>query len=399
MLLNLFDARQAKKLARTLEKEFAAHGVQLAHSQALDMLARLAGRNGWKDIVRSRSPEVLDTQLLPMELEHIRENEGNDYGEEAALLVHNGFQLRYSANDEAPCDYVRVCDPLGREIAYWVSDEWRDDPEVVMGAILGALVQGVPLAPTKGGLRPSVAALQAEPETAEEECPECKGAEFPGFKLGVPCVRCNGTRFITVSDGASGQQSSRQTQKCPDGLTPDGPACPRCGGPRGPSGVDGGSWVHIQPRPEDTERCQHGVRRPHECKACADETPAEDARRWVAQELAKRNAPRIQDVRFKDLTAVLIDGEYWDVSYVEPEVLACLGDETRDETERDAEDSALLRLVADRGEFRTREHDLCLELVRSLRWDAASGCFVNEEGTTYDFIYAQRFADAWKQKD
>jgi len=32
--------------------------------------------------------------------------------------------------------------------------------------------------------------------------------------------------------------------KCPDGLTPDGPVCPRCGGRRGPSGVDGGSWVH-----------------------------------------------------------------------------------------------------------------------------------------------------------
>jgi len=34
------------------------------------------------------------------------------------------------------------------------------------------------------------------------------------------------------------------TTKCEDGLTPDGPVCPRCGGPRGPSGVDGGSWVH-----------------------------------------------------------------------------------------------------------------------------------------------------------
>ncbi len=33
-------------------------------------------------------------------------------------------------------------------------------------------------------------------------------------------------------------------EKCPNALTPDGPVCPRCGGRRGPSGVDGGSWVH-----------------------------------------------------------------------------------------------------------------------------------------------------------
>lgn len=32
--------------------------------------------------------------------------------------------------------------------------------------------------------------------------------------------------------------------KCPDGLLPDGENCPRCGERRGPSGVDGGSWVH-----------------------------------------------------------------------------------------------------------------------------------------------------------
>jgi len=32
--------------------------------------------------------------------------------------------------------------------------------------------------------------------------------------------------------------------KCPDNLLPGGPVCPRCGKRRGPSGVDGGSWVH-----------------------------------------------------------------------------------------------------------------------------------------------------------
>jgi hypothetical protein len=38
---------------------------------------------------------------------------------------------------------------------------------------------------------------------------------------------------------------------CPDAQLPDGPTCPRCGGPRAPSGVGGGSWVHF-PAPESS---------------------------------------------------------------------------------------------------------------------------------------------------
>ena len=38
---------------------------------------------------------------------------------------------------------------------------------------------------------------------------------------------------------------SAEGPQCENGLLPDGPVCPRCGGPRGPSGVDGGSWVHM----------------------------------------------------------------------------------------------------------------------------------------------------------
>jgi hypothetical protein len=37
-------------------------------------------------------------------------------------------------------------------------------------------------------------------------------------------------------------------EPCEDALTPDGDSCPRCGGPRAPSGVDGGSWVHFPQR-------------------------------------------------------------------------------------------------------------------------------------------------------
>ena len=44
-------------------------------------------------------------------------------------------------------------------------------------------------------------------------------------------------------------------EECPDALTPDGDICPRCGGPRAPSGVDGGSWVHF-PRKSPSELLQ-----------------------------------------------------------------------------------------------------------------------------------------------
>lgn len=37
-------------------------------------------------------------------------------------------------------------------------------------------------------------------------------------------------------------------EACPDGLLPDGIECPRCHGKRAPSGIDGGTWVHIGER-------------------------------------------------------------------------------------------------------------------------------------------------------
>jgi hypothetical protein len=283
MFLNLFDAREAKKAARTLEKELAVRGLELAHGQALDVLAKLAGKHDWKQVAREREPAALDARLMPMEREHIRENADNDYGEEAALLVHNGFQLRYSAQSETP-DYVRVCDPLGREIAYWVSDEWRDDPELVMGAILGALAQGEPMEPAKGGLRPAAKTSGEQPEESQRE-------------------------------------------------------------------------------------------------------------------------PRIQDVSFTDLTAVRINGDYWDVHFVEPDALAQLMDDTSAELPDDADkelleesDPVVVWIFNDDEPPHVTEDMLRLRRLQQMRWDALSGCFVDEAGNVYDFIYAQRFADAWKQQ-
>lgn len=49
------------------------------------------------------------------------------------------MQLRAEGESPDGTSYVRVCDPEGREVAYWNYEEWRDEPEFVMGAIVGAL--------------------------------------------------------------------------------------------------------------------------------------------------------------------------------------------------------------------------------------------------------------------
>jgi len=38
--------------------------------------------------------------------------------------------------------YVRVVDVDGRELGYWDKEEWKDDPECVMGAIFALAQNG-----------------------------------------------------------------------------------------------------------------------------------------------------------------------------------------------------------------------------------------------------------------
>lgn len=143
-MMNIHTLEQAKKLARNLEKALSRKGVELAHGKTLDVLAMAAGHIDWNSFSTVLSQEGIDKQLNPYELEAARNSEGDCYGREAMVVAHNGFQLRYSDETEM-CEYVRVCDPLGREIAYWDNQEWAEDPQLVMGAMLGALVRGKPM--------------------------------------------------------------------------------------------------------------------------------------------------------------------------------------------------------------------------------------------------------------
>lgn len=159
-MLQINNAKTAKKSARALEKFMARSGVALGHGKALEAIAVLSGFKDWNSMAQATSADAMDAQLDGFELSHIEHNQDVDYGHECAAVVHTGFELRYSASEDL-VDYVRVCDPLGREIAYWNSDEWQEDPQVVMGAILGALMRGRPQ--LRGNLRASAAQEGAAP--------------------------------------------------------------------------------------------------------------------------------------------------------------------------------------------------------------------------------------------
>jgi len=142
-MLHIFNARNAKATARALERFMARLGFDLKHGQALDALAVMAGEGNWSALANGQLSEAaMNRQLMDIELKHIEENRDSGYGPECALIAHTGFELRYSANVDEDLTYVRVCDPLGREVGYWVDDEWKEDPRIVMGAILGALTRG-----------------------------------------------------------------------------------------------------------------------------------------------------------------------------------------------------------------------------------------------------------------
>lgn len=60
--------------------------------------------------------------------------------DEFILHLENGNTIRTDTYADHPegSSYVRICGPDGREFAYWSYTEWAEDPQLVMGAILGS---------------------------------------------------------------------------------------------------------------------------------------------------------------------------------------------------------------------------------------------------------------------
>lgn len=63
-----------------------------------------------------------------------------DDGAECVITLASGRTIRTGSYEASPAgsSYVRVCEPDGTEIGYWDSAEWREAPELVMAAMLGA---------------------------------------------------------------------------------------------------------------------------------------------------------------------------------------------------------------------------------------------------------------------
>jgi hypothetical protein len=91
----------------------------MATDQEIQKIEKFGKQNGWSDI----------------EIEHAIHNLDNEYGNETVIALANGREMHCPAHPEE-CDYVRITQG-GYELAYWTSEEWAEDPKVVMGALIG----------------------------------------------------------------------------------------------------------------------------------------------------------------------------------------------------------------------------------------------------------------------
>lgn len=88
-------------------------------------LEEIGERLGWSEVELSHARGCLDTQ----------------YEDEACIVTQSGRELRFPAYPKE-VDYVRVVDH-GFELAYWVDDEFAEDPRCVLGAMLGCAMASV----------------------------------------------------------------------------------------------------------------------------------------------------------------------------------------------------------------------------------------------------------------
>lgn len=132
---------QAKAKADTLHKFLVERGLTLPKSDLLNAVARMAGFEDWNAMAAEYRPQAVDNQLQAFEQSHVEdaiENTTGSFGPECCIQTASGFWL-VSAAYPAEVDYIRVCDPLGREIVYWSDDEFSATPGEVLGAMMGAL--------------------------------------------------------------------------------------------------------------------------------------------------------------------------------------------------------------------------------------------------------------------
>ena len=112
--------------------------------QTLAVVCRDTGKVVYFDNLFRVHPQVQEAiKLVVDEIETSKLATGLQEGECAVPIANDQFLVFPSAekNPEG-CDYVRFVDEDGEELKYWHSDEWRDDPELVMGAIMACIQHG-----------------------------------------------------------------------------------------------------------------------------------------------------------------------------------------------------------------------------------------------------------------
>jgi len=107
------------------------------HSGELDM------QDGEITFPKPMSPAEPNRKVAPAPIENLAPP-GLEEGECFVDTV-KGQKLVFPSYESEPegCSYVRFIDEAGAEIAHWTSDEWLEDPKLVMGAIMACIQKGV----------------------------------------------------------------------------------------------------------------------------------------------------------------------------------------------------------------------------------------------------------------
>lgn len=101
----------------------------------------------WRLVMKGRDPHheaarAFIKQHNPLEWDGVQANAHDP--DEVIVKLADGCTLRsgvFDPNAEGALtagEYVRLCDADGVEVCYWEQSEWKDDPALVMGAIMNA---------------------------------------------------------------------------------------------------------------------------------------------------------------------------------------------------------------------------------------------------------------------
>jgi len=131
-----------KNQAETVARAFEAHtSHKMKHSVALEIVSALYGKKNYNVLADFIKPQTALAELSETQRSHAKNSQDSDYTNECTVSTVNGRKILTAAYPQE-CDYIRITDRADHEIAYWSCDEWRDSPQEVMGAIVGALNGG-----------------------------------------------------------------------------------------------------------------------------------------------------------------------------------------------------------------------------------------------------------------